>query len=159
MPCPGRGEALDAAALATQFNREHERMYGYSTPEFARPAREPAARRDRPHRAARRCRASRAAARAGAAEPRELRQVYFTDDGWIETPIYTVDGVLAGDELPGPSILEDPRSTMLILPGQRGVIDELRNLHIHEVEGDPAHDRHRGDHPRRPAASTRSRSR
>ncbi|HEX5145876.1 MAG TPA: hydantoinase/oxoprolinase family protein [Conexibacter sp.] len=133
VPCPARGEPLDTDALATLFNREHERMYGYSTPDSPvqlvnlrlvgigrteGPALPRIARRSD----------------GGAPQPRELRQVHFAGSGWTETPIYTVESVLAGDELPGPSILEDPRSTMLILPGQRGEIDELRNLHIHEVE-------------------------
>ncbi len=132
--CPPRGEALDTSALAALFNRAHERLYGYSTPEapvqLVNLRVVGIGRTEAP-----------ALPRIGkrvdgvAPPPREIRQVYFGGTGWIDTPIYTVESVLAGDELPGPSILEDPRSTMLILPGQRGVIDELRNLHIHEVEG------------------------
>ena len=133
VPCPARGGVVDAGELASQFNREHERMYGYSTPESPvqlvnlrlvgigrteGPALPRIARRTE----------------GEGLLPRELRQVYFGGSGWTETPIYDIESVLAGDELPGPSILEDPRSTMLILPGQRGEIDELRNLHIHEVE-------------------------
>ena len=38
----------------------------------------------------------------------------------------------AGDVIEGPAILEDPRSTMLILPGQTGTVDALGNLHIEE---------------------------
>lgn len=134
VPCPPRGHALDTDELATLFNAAHERLYGYSTPDAPvqvvnlrlvgightpRPALPRAERRTD----------------GGTPQPRELRSVYFGGLGWTETAIYTVEGVYAGDVLPGPCILEDPRSTMLVLPGQRGEIDDLRNLHIHEVGG------------------------
>lgn len=131
--CPPRGEPLIADELSSQFNREHERMYGYSTPEAPvqlvnlrlvgigrteSPALPQIGRRPV----------------GETLQPSKEREVYFAGAGWTKTPIYSVELVLAGDRLPGPSILEDPRSTMLILPGQRGEIDELRNLHIYEVE-------------------------
>jgi len=132
IPCPSGGESIDTDDLAAKFNASHERLYGYSNPDapvqvvnlrlagighMEAPA------------------LPRIAARTdgGKPEPREIRQVYFGGEGWIDAAIYTVENVLAGDELEGPCILEDPRSTMLVLPGQRGVIDELRNLHIHEI--------------------------
>ncbi|MDR7224603.1 MULTISPECIES: hydantoinase/oxoprolinase family protein [Aminobacter] len=129
---PSRGEPLVAEELSSQFNREHERIYGYSTPDSPvqlvnlrlvgighteSPALPRIGRRPD----------------GESLEPVKWRKVYFAGSGWTETPIYSVENVLAGDTLPGPSILEDPRSTMLILPGQSGEIDELRNLHIYEV--------------------------
>lgn len=136
VPCPPRAVELDPDALAGLFNREHERFYGYSTPEAPvqlvnlrltgigrteGPALPRIPRRTE-----------------GELQPQTVRQVYFGGMGWTETPIYNVEMVRAGDALPGPSILEDPRSTMLILPGQRGEVDELRNLHIYEDGDAPA---------------------
>jgi N-methylhydantoinase A len=131
--CPSHGERLDPAALASDFNAAHERVYGYATPDFPVQlvnlrvvgighTEGPALPR---------------IAERVSGEPldvREVRPVWFADRGWVETPIYDVDAIRAGDELPGPSVLEDPRSTMLILPGQRGAVDALRNLHIYEAE-------------------------
>jgi N-methylhydantoinase A len=131
VPCENGGSALDPEELVRSFNAAHERIYGYATPEFdvqlvnlrligvggmpraSLPGIPP---RDD----------------GGSVPVRDMRPVYFSETGFQETPIYDVDAVRAGDRLPGPSILEDPRSTMVILPGQHGEIDELRNLHIWE---------------------------
>jgi N-methylhydantoinase A len=125
------GERIDPAAIAVQFSQAHERVYGYSTPEFPvelvnvrvagightdRPALPVVAARD-----------------AGSAvEPRAHRMVHVDEEGPAETAIYDVDDLMDGDSLPGPCIVEDPRSTMLVLPGQRAVVDRFRNLHIRE---------------------------
>jgi N-methylhydantoinase A len=133
VPCGPLLSVADADGLAREFNAAHERVYGYATREFAvqlvnlrvvgigRTERPPVPRID-------------ARTDGGDPETREIRPVYFSEAGFVDTPIYDVDTVRAGDRLPGPSILEDPRSTMVILPGQHGLIDEFRNLHIYEGE-------------------------
>jgi N-methylhydantoinase A len=129
--CPGAGGDIDPATIERQFDEAHARVYGYSTPEFPAqivnlrvagigfterptlptvPQREP----------------------GSVLEPRARRSVHFDDEGWADAAIYDVEDLMDGDRLPGPCILEDPRSTMLILPGQHGLVDRFRNLHIHE---------------------------
>jgi N-methylhydantoinase A len=131
LPCPAAGEPLEPAALQRGFNESHNRVYGYATPDFpvqlvnlrvvgigstARPALPTVPPRE-----------------AGSAlEARATRDVYFDDEGWTPTAIYNVQDLRDGDLLPGPCIVEDPRSTMLVLPRQHGRIDRFRNLHIHE---------------------------
>jgi N-methylhydantoinase A len=131
VPCPAAGEPLEPAALERQFNAVHERVYGYSTPEFPvqlvslrvagigfteRPPRPMFPRRGG----------------GSVLRPRARRPVYYDGDGWTDTDIYGIEDLLDGDRLQGPCIVEDPRSTMLVLPGQRGELDRFRNLHIHE---------------------------
>ena len=129
--CPPPGDAVDIAGLAPAFNAAHERVYGYSTPEFSvqlvglrviaigHTERPPI-----PHIEAR--------PEGGPPKRHAVRKVYFTDEGWIDAAIYVVGDVGAGDVIEGPAILEDPRSTMLILPGQAGTVDRFGNLHIEE---------------------------
>ena len=133
VPCGGRGTPIDPHALALSFNAAHDRVYGYSTPEFAvqlvnlrvvglgHTERPPVPRIE-------------GRSNGAGPETREVRPVYFSESGFVDTPIYDVASVRAGDRLPGPAVLEDPRSTMVILAGQCGVIDEFRNLHIYEGE-------------------------
>lgn len=126
--------ALGTDVLTDQFHQTHRRVYGYATPEFrvelvglrvAAFGRTPPVPLPRvePRRAARQ-----------SGPHATLRRVYVPGCGWDEIPIFSVADLCAGDVLPGPSILEDPRSTMLILPRQHGRIDEFRNLHIFEGE-------------------------
>jgi N-methylhydantoinase A len=131
VPCPAAGERIDPQALESEFNALHERVYGYGMPDFPvqlvnlrvagigfteRPALPTVAQRSP----------------AATPEPSSRRSVYVDGEGWMDTAIYDVEGLLDGDRLPGPCIVEDPRSTMLILAGQYGLIDRFRNLHIHE---------------------------
>jgi N-methylhydantoinase A len=56
--------------------------------------------------------------------------VFATQSGSraLSTRIYARDRLLAGDELPGPAIVEQPDSTTVIPPGARAHIDEIGNL-------------------------------
>jgi N-methylhydantoinase A/oxoprolinase/acetone carboxylase beta subunit len=61
--------------------------------------------------------------------------VYFDDVGWLDAAIFTIEHVAPGDILAGPAILEDPRSTTVVLPGQVGHVDEFGHLHIAAAQG------------------------
>jgi len=125
--------ALDFDDLARRLHEAHERTYGYATPEFpvqlahlrvavvsatTRPELPTYPRRD-----------------GGAAPVRTLRRVFFTDLGAVETPVYDVDELRAGDVFAGPAIIEDPRSTVVVLPGQNASVDALRDIVLTEDTG------------------------
>jgi len=118
-------------ALRRAFLREHARVYGHSAEDDAiqivsyrltavgepaaltLPALPPAPS------------ASPDAARAGD------RPVYFDEaGGFVATPVYRRERLLAGHRLEGPAIVEQMDSTTVILPGQRGTIDARANILI-----------------------------
>ncbi len=128
---PVGNDTLDAAKLGLDFNDEHERNYGYATREFPcemvnlrvtalggverpkfpeYPGRGPG---------------------DTALEPVTRRPVYF-DGGFNETDIFKIDDLRADDHITGPAVIEDPRSTVVILPGQSASVDRLRNVHVND---------------------------
>lgn len=126
-------DKVDAARLGRDFNGEHERNYGYATPEFpcemvnlrvtalgmvSRPAFP-----EYPERSS----------MDGSLEPSMRRSVYF-DGALVDTDIYRIEALGTGDSIIGPAVIEDPRSTMVILPGQRASIDRFRNIHLEREE-------------------------
>ena len=121
--------------LRAAFFREHERVYGYSADEepvqvvaFRLTALgEPEAL------------ASPALPQAPHPEPDEARagerSVYFEEaGGFVPTPIYRRERLLAGHRLAGPAVVEQMDSTTVILPGQAAHVDERANLLI-QTEG------------------------
>jgi len=64
-----------------------------------------------------------------------LRDVYFADVGWRETPVYERGQLTAGSILAGPAIVEQYDSTVLILPQQSAKTDRLGNLIIRTAAG------------------------
>ncbi|MFB6301674.1 MAG: hydantoinase/oxoprolinase family protein [Haloferacaceae archaeon] len=45
------------------------------------------------------------------------RDVYFADEGYVETAVYDRAGLAPGDEFEGPAILEEPSATAVVPPG------------------------------------------
>ncbi|MFP6682259.1 MAG: hydantoinase/oxoprolinase family protein, partial [Gammaproteobacteria bacterium] len=130
---PIANEQLDVTKLGQDFNDEHERNYGYATREFAcemvnlrvtglgrveRPSFP-----EYPERST----------TDGPLKPSMRRSVFF-DGAMIETNIYKVETLRSGDAISGPAVIEDPRSTVVVLPGQRASVDGLRNIHVERVE-------------------------
>jgi N-methylhydantoinase A len=64
----------------------------------------------------------------------EQRQVYFGEDGWVETPIYDRDQLAAGTTFRGPAIVNQLDSTTVVPPHTRAEIDEWLNIRIHLEE-------------------------
>jgi N-methylhydantoinase A len=60
----------------------------------------------------------------------EMRPVYFTGPGWVETPVYRRRELPAGREFAGPAVIEEMSSTTVVLPGQRVRCDRYGNLII-----------------------------
>ncbi|MBM4264682.1 MAG: hydantoinase/oxoprolinase family protein [Deltaproteobacteria bacterium] len=56
------------------------------------------------------------------------RQAYF--DGWIDCPIYDRDRLAHGNRIPGPAIIEQVDSTIVIHPHQHAHVDRFGNVII-----------------------------
>ncbi|MDE2726850.1 MAG: hydantoinase/oxoprolinase family protein, partial [Gemmatimonadota bacterium] len=119
--------AVDLALLESAFHLEHERQYGF-------------ARRDQrvqlvnvwvsaelPISDDRRKPAGRGASERVA--PFVTRPVYFAGD-WMDTPVYGRIGLLPGQRIDGPAIVEQLDSTTLIGPGQAACVDEWEQISI-----------------------------
>lgn len=66
--------------------------------------------------------------------PAELRQVYFGETGWVETPVYDRDTLPAGAKFNGPAIINQLDSTTVVPPNTHAEIDEWLNIRIHLEE-------------------------
>lgn len=56
------------------------------------------------------------------------RDVYFTCDGVVKTPLYRRDALVSGDKISGPAIINEKTSTTVIPPMWSGVVDRFGNL-------------------------------
>ena len=124
---------LDGERIRSDFDRLHEHTYGFSTIPSSRSrwstrGSSPSARssgrscpRSTPAaRPTRRCKRRRGA-RSSSAVPSSM------------TAIYDVTALRADDEMDGPCVIEDPRSTIVVMPGQTATVDRFRNLTIEAV--------------------------
>jgi N-methylhydantoinase A/oxoprolinase/acetone carboxylase beta subunit len=60
------------------------------------------------------------------------RPAYFAEaKGFVDTAIYDRYLLAPGMQLPGPAIIEERESTVVIRPGMSGSVDRYLNLHIH----------------------------
>jgi len=118
---------VDLALLESAFHLEHERQYGFARRDqrvqlvnvwvsaelpISDDRRKPAERIE-PDRAA----------------PLAARPVYFAGD-WVDTPVYGRTGLLPGQRIDGPAIVEQLDSTTLIGPGQNACVDEWEQITI-----------------------------
>ena len=58
------------------------------------------------------------------------REVDYAENGVHESNIYDFDKLEPGMKFNGPAIVEDPSTTIVILPKQECFLDEFSNLHI-----------------------------
>ena len=61
---------------------------------------------------------------------KETRKVYFTDEGWLDTPIYEREKLGSGAVLEGPVIVEETAASTVAAKGQRLMVDTYGNLII-----------------------------
>jgi N-methylhydantoinase A len=54
------------------------------------------------------------------------RQVYF--DGFIETPVFSMELLCPGNRIAGPAVIESSAATLLLHPQQTATVDRHRNL-------------------------------
>jgi N-methylhydantoinase A len=126
---PGAAASLpDVAALRAAFFAAHERNYGYFNPDDAvevvnlrLTARGLIKTPSRPWREGR---------ATGAPEPIGHRDVWFTADAAVRTPVHDRDALRAGHELVGPAVIEQLDATSLLYPGDRLRVDDGFNLLI-----------------------------
>ena len=60
----------------------------------------------------------------------EKRSVYFTEDGWMETPVYSREKLGSGVVFDGPVIIEEAAASTVVAKGQRLTVDIYGNLVI-----------------------------
>ena len=63
--------------------------------------------------------------------PVQTRPVYFSGEGWRDTPVYARTMLQATHVVCGPAIVEQLDATTVIFPGQEAVVDIYGNLLIH----------------------------
>jgi len=117
VPLPD-GDLDDARwrVLLDRFQSEHERQYGFSLPGEAvelinlrMSALRPEGRIE-------------LGLETGADHEPEVREVWFDAERPVECPIYRRDGLVPGDELGGPAVIEEPDSTTLVFETDRLVV-------------------------------------
>ena len=69
-------------------------------------------------------------ARPAAAASTGTRLVYFGEAGFVDTPTYARIGLLAGNRIEGPALIEEHASTTVLAPGDTLEVDALGNLVI-----------------------------
>lgn len=62
------------------------------------------------------------------------RMAYFEQMNWVEVPIYTRTGLLSGNHINGPAIIEQYDATSVIPPSWNVTVDEFSNLHLRRNE-------------------------
>jgi N-methylhydantoinase A len=120
-------DTLDGDRIQADFSKLHEDTYGFANPEFAVEmvnARVFAiGRMTRPRLPEPGLRSS----AEGGLSAKSVRSLYF-DGRDLDTNIFDVAQLRSGDRIDGPAVVEDPRSTVVVMPDQRASVDELRNL-------------------------------
>jgi N-methylhydantoinase A len=128
----GRGERLlepDLASLRAAFHEQHERLYGWSSPNLpvelvnvgiSARGRLPA------------LTLPLHGVPPGTPAPQPVhRRVYFgRERGWRDTPVHAFAALPVGHRLTGPAIIEQDFSTVLILPGHGAEVDRYGNILI-----------------------------
>jgi N-methylhydantoinase A len=67
----------------------------------------------------------------GKPEPRTRRPVYFYEERkMVDTPIYLGEALGAGAQITGPAVIEEPATTILLLPGMQATTDDYGNFNI-----------------------------
>jgi N-methylhydantoinase A/oxoprolinase/acetone carboxylase beta subunit len=119
----------DRAAIESAFHAVHERVYGYARTgqpvelvnlRAVHTYRLPAPRIEPPARA----RGALAGARAGA------RPVHFAPAGFVETPVYARARLPLGAGVPGPAIVEQADTTLVVPPGWTIAVEDSGNLRL-----------------------------
>lgn len=66
----------------------------------------------------------------GGNPPKEIRPVYYSDEGWVDTPVYARERLGAGFTVSGPVIVEEASASTVVCPGQKVTVDCYGNLMI-----------------------------
>ena len=119
----------DLAGIKRHFDEEHLKRYGFDA------VKEPAElvslhssvigqlERPRPERLA--------TGEATPSAPIEVRPVLFElDSGFVQTPVYARDKLMAGNQIKGPALIEEYASTTVVLPGDELTVSPYGDLII-----------------------------
>ncbi len=133
LPEPAAKGWFDRAALTAAFHAAHEKSYGHADPnepvEFVNLRCDGFGRMGRPSVPKPR------GGEAKRAEPAARRKVYFDrTTGRVDCPVFRRDSLLPGHELPGPSIVTQRDSTVLVLPDQIGRVDQSGVIRVKSRE-------------------------
>jgi N-methylhydantoinase A len=118
--------AQDPSEIAEAFHCEHERLYGFrdaaarieiTTARLAIIGRTPPVPLPR------------IAASTDAAVPRARRPVFMAGE-WQDTAVYERGGLRAGQSFPGPAVVEQEDTTVVVLPGWNASLDDHGNLYL-----------------------------
>ena len=60
--------------------------------------------------------------------------VHFDNLGFTEVPVYDGSRIQAGNRIPGPAIVEEPSTTVVIYPGQEAVLDHYQTYVIESLD-------------------------
>ncbi|MFI4988656.1 MAG: hydantoinase/oxoprolinase family protein, partial [Alphaproteobacteria bacterium] len=123
----GLGAAFDWAAVGEHFTHLHERYYGHrqDAPVEIAALRVSGIGRLPPLEMAA------GGARGSAAEPNEVREVYFEEaGGFVPTSVYIGAALAPGAQLQGPAIIEELTTTVVVGPGAALEVDRSGNFII-----------------------------
>jgi N-methylhydantoinase A len=124
----GRISAKALAGAAASFHREHEKQFGYSSPDDAVQV---VSCRVVAVGVATRVEIAPPVAREGRAAPRETRRVYFeTQADWVDCPVYWRDDLSPGAVIEGPAIVEQLDATTVLYPEDSARVDAFGNILI-----------------------------
>ena len=65
----------------------------------------------------------------GAPAPKETRKVHW-GDGFVETDVFQLENVRAGNTIDGPAVLESPATTFTVPPGRSATLDTNQIFHL-----------------------------
>lgn len=69
------------------------------------------------------------------AEPKEYRKAYFKEySDYVDTPIYEGSNLRYGNIVTGPAVIEEPTTTVVVLPGYQAVITEHNNYFMEKCK-------------------------
>jgi N-methylhydantoinase A len=63
-------------------------------------------------------------------KPVRNRRVYHRGAGWLDAEIHDFDGLLPGEEISGPAVIERDNTTIWLPPGAKAKLDQFGNVEI-----------------------------
>ena len=119
--------APDRAKIRTAFEAEYERLYGHAQPDatIMITSLRVTARASTGARAG-----TQPAPASGPCVAADVRPVWHAEHGWLDTAIYRGPDLRAGHQLPGPLVVEEATTTILVGPADRLEVDAAGNFLI-----------------------------
>lgn len=62
-----------------------------------------------------------------------VKKSYFKETGYTETKVYNGEDLCAGNKIAGPAVIEEPTTTVVILPGFEAEITGFNNYYIKKI--------------------------